>query len=130
MKVHAKRLIKGMDLKREIERIAKLEEIKSGMILSSVGCVSRGRFRLADGESIREMTEPLEILSLNGTISSFGVHLHVTYGDRDGRVWGGHLVEGNTINTTCELVIGILEEYEFHREWDDGTGYKELVIER
>ena len=129
MRVCARRLIKGMDLREEIKRIAEEEVIEAGEVLSSVGCVSRGRFRLADGESIMEMDKALEILSLNGTLSRNGLHLHISYGDEEGRAWGGHLVEGNIINTTCELVIGILSEEKFTRKPDESTGYHELVRE-
>ncbi len=129
MRLYARRLTKGMDLKKEIEKIASSEDIEAGVVLSSVGCVSRGRFRVADGKSIKEMDEDLEILSLNGTLSKNGVHLHISYGDIEGRAWGGHLAEGNIINTTCELVIGILSEKKFTREPDESTGYDELVIE-
>ena len=130
MKIYARRLTEGMDLKKEIEKIVEEEAIRSGIILSSVGCVGRGRLRLADGKSIKEMTEPLEILNLNGTLSPGGLHLHISFGDDEGRVWGGHLVEGNIINTTCELIVGIMEGYRFHRAYDEGTGYKELKIEK
>ena len=41
---------------------------------------------------------------------------------------GGHLVEGCIINTTCELVIGQLEGYEYDVEFDEETGYDELLI--
>lgn len=130
MRLYARRLTKGMDLKKEIEKIASSEDVGAGVVLSSVGCVSRGRFRVADGESIKKMDEDLEILSLNGTLSKNGVHLHISYGDIEGRAWGGHLSEGNIINTTCELVIGILSEKKFTREPDKDTGYDELVIEQ
>lgn len=130
MKIYARRLIKGMDLKEEIERIVSSENIGAGVVLSSVGCVSQARFRLADGESIKVMDEDLEVLSLNGTLSKGGLHLHISYGDIEGRAWGGHLTEGNIINTTCELVIGILSEERFTRKPDKSTGYDELVIEK
>lgn len=130
MRIYARRLTKGMDLRREIMRIAQEEGVEAGVVLSSVGCVSRGRIRLADGETIKEMDEALEILSLNGTLSKEGLHLHISYGDIEGRSWGGHLVAGNIINTTCELVIGILSEERFTREPDKNTGYDELVIKK
>ena len=130
MKVYAVRLTEGMDLKVEIERIAKAEQIKAGVILSSVGCISKARFRVADGISIREIKENLEILSLNGTISPKGVHIHISCSDQEGISFGGHLVEGNIVNTTCELVIGILEDYKFDRTMDLNTGYEELILSK
>jgi len=130
MRIYAKRLIEGMDIKKEIERLVMEEGIKAGVVLSSVGCVSKARLRLADGETIKELDENLEILSINGTLSEAGVHLHISYGDLEGDACGGHLVEGNTVNTTCELVIGGFEGYKFTRKPDEKTGYDELVIEQ
>ena len=37
--------------------------------------------------------ERFEVLSLVGTLSQDGVHLHISLGDADGKVWGGHLVK-------------------------------------
>lgn len=129
MKIYAVRLIEGMDLKNEIQRLVEKKQIKAGVILSSVGCISKARFRVADGINIKEIDENMEILSLNGTLSPKGVHLHISCSDSDGISFGGHLVEGNVVNTTCELVIGILENYKFDRVMDSNTGYEELTIE-
>lgn len=129
MKIYAVRLTKGMDLKIEIQKIVEEKQIKAGIILSSVGCISRARFRVADGVSVKEIEKNMEILSLNGTLSPKGTHLHISCSDLDGISFGGHLVEGNIINTTCELVIGILEDYKFDRRMDSNTGYEELLIE-
>ena len=41
---------------------------------------------------------------------------------------GGHLVAGCIINTTCELVIGELENTVYDVEFDEETGYDELII--
>ncbi len=45
-----------------------------------------------------------------------------------GRVLGGHLLEGNRVYTTAELVIGELPELEFRRETDPVSTYQELTI--
>jgi hypothetical protein len=71
----------------------------------------------------------LEIVSLSGTIASFGgSHLHLSVADSSGRVLGGHVKEGCIVHTTVELVIGVLEGYAFHREIDPDTGFPELVV--
>ena len=68
-----------------------------------------------------------EVLSLVGTLSPDGLHLHVTIGDEDGAVRGGHLVRA-TVHTTAEVVIGDAPALAFSREMDPHTGFKELVI--
>lgn len=68
-----------------------------------------------------------ELLSLVGTLSPDGVHLHASLGDEEGAVCGGHLVRA-TIHTTAEIVIGVAMSLTFSREMDPGTGFKELVV--
>lgn len=68
-----------------------------------------------------------ELLSLVGTLSPDGVHLHVSLGDEEGAVCGGHLVRA-IVHTTAEVVIGVASSLAFSREMDPSTGFKELVI--
>jgi predicted DNA-binding protein with PD1-like motif len=70
----------------------------------------------------------LEILSLSGTLSADGAHLHIAVADSEGAVIGGHLCAGSLVRTTAELVIGLLPEWLFSRELDPATGYAELAI--
>ena len=71
---------------------------------------------------------PLEIVSLVGTLSPDGVHLHAAVSDSQGRVTGGHLKSGSLIHTTAEIVVGELVGREFRRQPNEETGYPELVI--
>lgn len=121
------RLRKGMDLKKEIELFVKDNNI-SGVILSAVGCVDHLRFRLADGESSFESEGRFEIVSLMGTLSVDGVHLHISVSGEDGVTIGGHLQDGCIVNTTAEICLLSFDNYIFSREFDVSTGYKELVI--
>ena len=41
---------------------------------------------------------------------------------------GGHLKDGCIVDTTAEICIEIFDEIKFKREFDESTGYKELVI--
>ena len=128
MKSYAIRLRRGDDLLKSIEELCRKEAIKAGVILSGVGCVTKGRVRDASGVNIVNIDEPMEIVSLMGTVSEKRCHLHVSFAKEDLSVVGGHLVEGCIINTTCELVIGVLEEYVYDVEFDKETGYDELNI--
>ena len=84
--------------------------------------------RLADSNSIFEHEEKFEILSLQGTLSPDGAHLHISASDKDGKVWGGHLVDGCLIYTTAEILIAELTDYQFSRVQDKQTGFAELLI--
>ena len=130
MKTYAVRLRRGADLLESIVELCTKNEIRAGMVLSAVGCVSRGRVRDAGGVNIVDIAEPLEIVSLMGTVSNMRCHLHVSFSKEDLSVVGGHLVEGCIINTTCELIIGEMENFVYDVEFDEETGYDELIFRR
>lgn len=121
------RLTKGMDLKKEIESFAIKNKV-SGVIICAVGCLSRLTIRLADGKSILEKEGRFEIVSITGTLSEDGVHIHISVSDDKGNTIGGHLKDGCIVNTTAEIVLKKFEEIKFNREYDKKTGYDELTI--
>lgn len=47
-----------------------------------------------DQQDIRTMNDEYEIISLVGTVSVNGSHLHLSFSDKNGDVMGGHLKEG------------------------------------
>ena len=106
------------------------KKIKAGIVLSGVGCISRGRVRDASGVNIREITEHCEIVSLNGTVSAARCHIHIALSKEDLSTIGGHLCAGCIVNTTCELVIGELPGVNIDVEDDMETGYKELIFQK
>ena len=98
------------------------------MILSGVGCISRGRIRDASGVTIRSIEEHCEIVSLNGTVSAQRCHVHIALSKEDLSTIGGHLCTGCIVNTTCELVIAGLPGIRYEMEQDEETGYDELIF--
>ena len=130
MRIVCKRLHRGADLLRSIQALAREEHMSAGVVLSAVGCIQHGKVRDASGVTIREISDLCEIVSLNGTVSEKRCHLHIALSREDLSTVGGHLVEGCIINTTCELVIGVLEDWCIGTEFDEETGYDELIFER
>ena len=130
MKPHVIRLTYGSDLKKEIEKYTTENNIKAGCILSAVGCLNKLVLRTAGSKSIEEIEDDFEIVSATGTISPDGCHIHISVSDDKLQTYGGHLKDGCIVNTTVELILLELEEYNFTREMDKETGYKELVIKR
>lgn len=131
MKTLAKRLTDDQDLLFfEIRQLLNENQVEAGVILSAVGSLKQSTIRVPviDGDVKYIHPENVEIDALHGTVSSHGCHLHISVSDVDGRVWGGHLKEGNTIRTTCEVVIGIIDDVVFRRTPDESTGYDELAI--
>ncbi len=128
MKCHSIRLRRGEDLLLSIRELAAKEHIQAAVVLSAVGCISRGRVRDASGVNIQEIEDHCEILSLNGTISARRCHLHIALSREDLSAIGGHLVPGCIINTTCELVLVEVPNVTIDTEDDPETGYDELIF--
>ena len=121
------RLTKGMDLKEEIEKYSINNNI-SGVLISSVGCLNKLVIRLADGESILKKDGNFEIVSITGTLSPNGVHIHISVSDEFGNTIGGHLKNGCIVNTTAEICLIVFDTIKFDRKFDETTGYDELVV--
>lgn len=130
MKEHVFRLVKGDLLKESIDKYCIKNNIKAGVIVSSVGCLSKAYIRNAGASKIFELREDLEIISLNGTVSKNRVHLHISVSNEKLQVFGGHLENGCVVNSTCELCILELTAVEFDKYFDDKTGYNELLIKK
>jgi uncharacterized protein len=121
-----KRLIPGQDLKRSLEEIRDENGLKSGVIICMVGSLDNAVLRMAD-ETKKLIKGPLEIVSATGTIATNGVHVHLAVADAEGKLTGGHLMDGSLVQTTIELCI-LSPKMVFERVFDPETGYNELVI--
>ena len=133
MKLHVARLTRNQDLKQKITELAGERNIRAGVVLSAVGSLHEVVLRMAgakaDKEDVREYHGgAFEIVSLIGTIATKGeLHLHMAVSDEEGRVIGGHLKNGNLVDTTVELVILEDTDQQFVRLLDVSTGFKELA---
>ncbi|PFG58282.1 hypothetical protein ATG66_0824 [Vibrio sp. ES.051] len=128
IQIIATRLTQGMDLKQTLAQLVQKHDIKAGSIASCVGCVSDLKLRLAGAQSTLFKQEPFEIVSVMGTLTPEHQHIHISVSDRNGQVFGGHLMEGTIIDTTAELIIHSYSELLFTRAMDTSTGYTELQI--
>lgn len=128
VKVRATRLTQGADLKQSIMALVQAHGITAGSIASCVGCLSHLNIRLADSTSTLSLQAPFEIVSLMGTLTPQHQHLHIAVADSQGKVLGGHLLDGNLVNTTAELIVHDYPDLAFDREYDAHTGFTELTI--
>ena len=128
MKVVPFRLQPGDDLRRSLEGWMGEQQEQAGCVISAVGSLSVAQLRFAGAAEATPIQGELEIISLSGTLSADGAHLHIAVADSRGAVIGGHLCPGSLVRTTAELVIGLLPEWRFSRELDPATGYAELRI--
>jgi len=114
MKVMPLRLPPGADLRRALEAWMGEQQEQAGCLISAVGSLSLAQLRLAGATQATAIHGELEILSLSGTLSPDGSHLHIAISGTSGAVIGGHLCVGSLVRTTAEL--------------DPATGYAELQI--
>ena len=128
MKTLCCRLRRGDDLLLSLQKLAQEKHIEAALILCGVGCVSHAQLRDASGVTVRSVDEPCEIVSITGTVSAARCHVHLALSREDLSTIGGHLAQGCIINTTCELVLGILDNWRFGVEQDTQTGYDEIVF--
>ncbi|MCF0112127.1 MAG: DNA-binding protein [Erysipelotrichaceae bacterium] len=128
MKEHVFRLTEGTDLKTGIREYCQTNRITSACVICCVGCLTQISLRMAGGEVYFQDNNDREIVSLTGTVSENGVHFHISASDVTGTTVGGHLKEGCIVGTTAEIVLAELESVTLTRQFDEKTGYKELVI--
>ena len=89
------RLTPGQELKAELHRLAMANNVKAGCVLTCVGSLKDAEIRFADRPEATRLEGPFEIVSLTGTLSPDGDHLHIALGDKDGRTVSGHFVSGH-----------------------------------
>ena len=130
MQVHTIRLLPGQDLKNELENFVKNQRIQAGFVLTCVGSLTQATLRLANKAEGNKYQGYFEIVSLVGTLSADGLHLHASVADPDGQTLGGHLLSGCEIHTTAEVVIGALPDVVYQRQPDPVSGYNELNVYR
>ena len=122
------RLSPDMDLRRALEAAVAARLSRAAFVISGIGSLRHARLRLAGVPEPDILDGDLEILTLAGTISQDGSHLHMSVANAEGRVLGGHVAYGCTVRTTAELLALLLPEWSFTRELDPTTGFAELVM--
>lgn len=128
VKIHAFRLKPGQDLKQEIQSYVQTHKIEAGWIMTCVGSVTQYNLRFANQPEGSKANGHFEIVSLVGTVSINGSHLHMSISDSTGKTIGGHLLDSNLVYTTAEIMIGEGKQLVFTREKDGSTAWEELQV--
>ena len=109
------RIDRGEEVLTQLKNIALKEEIKLASVraLGATDDFTVGVFKVDEKKYYANpFTGDFEIVSLTGTISTMNgeyyAHLHMSAGDEQGRVFGGHLNEA-IISATCEMVIEVID---------------------
>ena len=128
LQVHTLRLHPGDDVMPLLKKFIADKNIEAGFILSAVGSLTQYHIRFANQPDGNKAQSHFEVVSLTGLLSVHGNHVHLSVSDSTGRTIGGHLLDGNLVYTTLELVIGEDPAHVYQRETDSTFGYKELVV--
>ena len=118
----------GADLKSELVKLTNDNQLGAAAVISAVGSLSKVSLRLANQPEATEFQGKHEIVSLAGTLSKDGIHLHMSVANSKGDTFGGHVMEGSTIYTTAEIVIAELSGLVFTRELCPRSGFNELLV--
>lgn len=124
------RLSPGDDLKQALEAHCAASGLGAAFVIAGIGSLDRAAVRYAGEPDAIPAEGRYEILTLQGSLSADGAHLHIALSDAQGRVTGGHVRPGCRIATTAEILIAMLPGLRFARELDAATGYPELQIRR
>ena len=130
MKEHVIKLMPGEDILESLAIYCNKHQIEAAYVATCVGSLSSVSFRKGLSRAQVSFTGPFEIVSLVGTLSKRGMHIHGSVSDESFNVRGGHLVLGSIVQSTAEIVIVELQEHQLSRSIDDVSGFKELHIVR
>jgi len=142
------RLAPGVELFEGLAAIAEREGLRYAIILGGAASLRRARLRNVraypqdwpiqdEHRAFLDLEGPLELLSISGNISrcedgTAHIHAHavVSAGSPEqGRCFGGHLVCGTEVFSTCEIVLGELAGVALNRRMDEETRTLELYPE-
>lgn len=125
---HALRLLPGLDLRASIQKYVTEHKIKAGWIITCAGSLTDYNIRFANASEGTKGSGHFEIVSLTGTLSQNGSHIHISISDSTGKTIGGHLLEGCKVYTTAEIILNESSKYLFTRQKDGSTPWEELHI--
>lgn len=128
------RLAPGEDVLEGLKQACEKHHINNGIILSAIGSLNGARFfdpvvlpnkKAGYGYSEPiELTGPIELVTAVGMIchneqDELLFHVHIGLSDENGKGYGGHLIEGNKVLLTVDMVIGEIDELTMGRRFDE-----------
>lgn len=121
------RIDKGEEILEKLKEVSLKENIKLANInaLGAVNEFTVGVFKTGEKKYYsNEFKGDFEIVSLTGTVNTmndeFYSHLHMSAGDSNGKVFGGHLNRA-IVSATCEMVITLING-KVDRYFDEEVG--------
>jgi uncharacterized protein len=95
------RLSPGADLRAALQVALAERGVQAACVVTGIGSLRPARLRLAGAQDAFEIEGDSEILTLAGTLSPDGPHLHMSVADAQGGVVGGHVLPGCVVRTTA-----------------------------
>lgn len=133
-RIVAARMSPGEDVLLGLEKICAEYGIKNGVILSGIGSLDGAQFfnpvplkekksGFGYGKEI-VLYGPIELVGLSGMICHNDkdetlLHVHWALTDQHGNGHGGHLIEGNKVLMTVDVIIGEIDGMEMGRGYDE-----------
>lgn len=109
------RIDKGEEIVEQLKIISLLENIKLASVqaLGATDSFTVGAYNVEKREyKSNDFVGDFEIVSLVGTVNTMNgeyySHLHMSAGNENGEVFGGHLNMAR-VSATCEMVINIID---------------------
>jgi predicted DNA-binding protein with PD1-like motif len=142
-KIVTRQLPENADLIESIKMVCTDSGIRSGIILSSVGSLHQlsvmipGPYQEAIHEAPGKnqiIPGPMAILSLIGVIfktdkEEVTTHIHGSFIDTQGRVYGGHVIEGgNPVLARLVVVVGEVANVSYIERYDRESGQKQFYV--
>ena len=121
------KLAPGSDLRLSLEELAQRDGV-SGFVLGVVGNLTKASFQCPGQAEPTVLEGDLEVITLNGTFSPEGVHLHLSLSDGACQVWGGHLEPGTIVQKGVDLLIGVLEQRDVSPARQTSTPRIEIAV--
>ena len=121
------RLDRGEEIVTQLKALAAKEDIRLASV-QALGATDDFTVGVYNTDTkvyaANHFTGPHEIVSLTGTLDRMDgqpyLHLHLSAGDSQGKVFGGHLNEAR-ISATCEMVVRCIDG-QLDRAKDETTG--------
>lgn len=114
------------DLLAGLEKMARQEHIRNGVILAAMGSVRGYQVHQVSNHTfpsrdtfLKNPKEPADLVSMNGYVINGRIHAHVTLGMPD-RTIAGHLELGTQVFTFAIVTIGVMNHADLSRI-DDKT---------
>lgn len=121
------RIDKGEEILEKVKELALTENIKLASVqaLGAIGDFTVGVLKTEEKQyKSNHFQGDFEIVSLTGTINTmddeFYTHLHLSAGNEQGEVFGGHLNRA-IVSATCEMIVQVIDG-RVNRKFDEDTG--------